>query len=146
MSSEDPAISDAAPDVSGETVVLYGNSFVDRVTFVSTTFSALVLCIGKVVHDDSEVLVPLVDVKFEGPAGLDQSASKTLFSEMMPLENMAYILEDMSSDLITICRHLKGSSSGQMKPDPKRMGETKRFLAEAKSNLERCLADLENFG
>jgi len=147
MSNEDTALPNAASDVSDDdTVVLYGNSFVDRMTFVSRTFSALVMCVGKVLGDDGEVLVPLVDVKFEGPTGIDQSASKILFSEMMPLDNMAYILEDVSSDLIIICAHLKAASSGRLKPDPKKLGETKRFLADAKGNLERCLADLENVG
>jgi hypothetical protein len=147
MSNEDGAISNAATDVSDDdTLVLYGSSFVDRMTFVSRTSSALVMCVGKMVRDDSEILVPLVEVKFEGPTGMDQSASKILFSELMPLENVAYILEDVSSDLITICAHLKAAGSGQLKPDPKKLSETKRYLADAKGNLERCLADLENVG
>ncbi|VIO69555.1 hypothetical protein CI1B_27610 [Bradyrhizobium ivorense] len=144
MPNEDLGVSNMSDvAIDPDSVVLYGNSLVDRVTYVSATFSSLIMSMGKVAGDGREVLVPLVEVKFEGPAAHDESASKTFFSEMMPLENIAFILEDISSDLTTVCRHLSEVSAGPVKPDIKRLSETRRFLAEAKGNLEKCLGDLE---
>ena len=143
-----PGELDAAPEAAEDSdeLVLYGNSFVDRVTYVSGTFSSLIMCMGKTARAGDDVLVPLVEMTLQGPVGPDESASKTLFSEMMPFENVAFILKDVSGDLITVCRQLNASSSGRMKPDAKRLAETKRLLVEAKGNLEKCLADIEGIG
>ncbi|SDD32947.1 hypothetical protein SAMN05216337_101021 [Bradyrhizobium brasilense] len=127
-------------------VVLYGSALVDRLTYISTTFSSLIMSVGKAARDDRDVLVPLVEVKFEGPTGQDEAVSKTFFSELVPLENVAFVLEDISSDFTTICRHLSGVSAGPVKPDFKRLGETKRLLNEAKDHIEKCLAELEGIG
>jgi hypothetical protein len=127
-------------------VVLYGSALVDRLTYISTTFSSLIMSMGKAAHDDHDVLVPLVEVKFEGPTGQDDAVSKTFFSELVPLENVAFVLEDISNDLTTICRHLNAVSAGPVKPDFKRLGETKRLLNEAKDNIEKCLTELEGIG
>ncbi|MBB4380447.1 hypothetical protein [Bradyrhizobium sp. SBR1B] len=127
-------------------VVLYGSALVGRLTYISTTFSSLIMSVGKAARDDRDVLVPLVEVKFEGPIGQDDTLSKTFFSELVPLENVAFVLEDMSNDLTTICGHLSAVSAGPMKPDFKRLGETKRLLNEAKDNIAKCLADLEAIG
>lgn len=127
-------------------VVLYGSALVDRLTYISTTFSSLIMSVGKAARDDRDVLVPLVEVKFEGPTGQDEAVSKTFFSELVPLENVAFVLEDISNDLTTICRHLSAVSAGPVKPDFKRLGETKRLLNEAKDNIEKCLAELKGIG
>ncbi|WP_407114570.1 hypothetical protein [Bradyrhizobium sp. LMG 9283] len=63
--------------------------------------------------------------------------------ELVPLENIAFVLEDMSNDLSTVCHHLSAVGGSPVKPDFKRLGETRRLLNEAKGNLEKCLADLE---
>lgn len=127
-------------------VVLYGSALVDRLTYISTTFSSLIMSVGKAARNDRDVLVPLVEVKFEGPTGQDEAVSKTFFSELVPLENVAFVLEDISNDLTTICRHLSAVSAGPVKPDFKRLGETKRLLNEARDNIEKCLAELEGIG
>ncbi|GGI25659.1 MULTISPECIES: hypothetical protein [Bradyrhizobium] len=129
-----------------ESLVLYGNTLLDRLTFVSTTFSSLIMSMGRVGRDNREVLVPLVEVRFEGPSGQDESALKSFFSELVPLENLAFVLEDISGDLATVCHQLSAVSEGPVKPDLRRLAETSRFLQDAKSNLDKCLADLERIG
>ncbi|MGY3034292.1 hypothetical protein ACVIIV_003462 [Bradyrhizobium sp. USDA 4354] len=147
MSNEDHSAS--KPDEAQsdpDAVMLYGSALVDRLTYISTTFSSLVMSMGRAARDNRDVLVPLVEVKFEGPTGQDDTVSKTFFAELVPLENIAFVLEDMSNDLTTVCHHLSAVSAGPVKPDFKRLGETRRLLNEAKGNLEKCLADLERIG
>ncbi|UWU75577.1 hypothetical protein N2603_37135 [Bradyrhizobium huanghuaihaiense] len=147
MSTED--LSASKPDEAQsdpDAVMLYGSALVDRLTYISTTFSSLVMSMGRAARDNRDVLVPLVELKFEGPTGQDDTISKTFFSELVPLENIAFVLEDMSNDLTTVCHHLSAVGAGPVKPDFKRLGETRRLLNEAKGNLEKCLADLERIG
>ncbi|MGY3396441.1 hypothetical protein CO683_40595 [Bradyrhizobium ottawaense] len=147
MSNEDlGALNVDEPQSDPDAVMLYGSALVDRLTYVSTTFSSLVMSMGRAARDNQDVLVPLVEVKFDGPTGQDDTVSKTFFSELVPLENIAFVLEDMSNDLTTVCHHLSAVSAGPVKPDFKRLGETRRLLNEAKGNLEKCLADLERIG
>lgn len=131
------------PQSDPDAVMLYGSALVDRLTYVSTTFSSLVMSMGRAARDNRDVLVPLVEVKFEGPTGQDDTVSKFFFSELAPLENLAFVLDDISNDLTTVCRHLSAVNAGPVKPDFKRLGETRRSLNEAKADLEKCLADLK---
>ncbi|WIW50099.1 hypothetical protein ML401_36940 (plasmid) [Bradyrhizobium sp. 62B] len=147
MSSEDvDALKTEETQGSSDSVVVYGNALLDRLTYVSTTFSSLIMSMGRAARDDREILVPLVEVKFEAPSGQDETASKTFFSELLPLENLAFVLEDVSSDLATVCHQLSTVSEGPVKPDFRRLAETRKFLQDAKSNLDKCLADLERIG
>ncbi|WP_407114569.1 hypothetical protein [Bradyrhizobium sp. LMG 9283] len=52
------------PQSDSDAVMLYGSALVDRLTYISTTFSSLVMSMGKAARDNSDVLVPLVEVKF----------------------------------------------------------------------------------
>lgn len=146
MSTEDD-LGDLSPDEpqsAPDAVMLYGSALVDRLTYISSTFSSLVMSVGRA-RDNRDVLVPFVEVKFEGPTGQDDPVSKSFFSELVPLENIAFVLEDISNDLTTVCQHFSAVAAGPVKPDFKRLGETQRLLT-AKGNLEKCLADLEKIG
>lgn len=80
MSNED--LSASKPDEvqsDPDAVMLYGSALVDRLTYISATFSSLVMSMGRAARDDRDVLVPLVEVKFDGPAGQDDTVPKTFF-------------------------------------------------------------------
>lgn len=148
MSTEDD-LGDLSPDEpqsAPDAVMLYGSALVDRLTYISSTFSSLVMSVGRAARDNRDVLVPFVEVKFEGPTGQDDPVSKSFFSELVPLANIAFVLEEISNDLTTVCQHFSAVAAGPVKPDFKRLGETQRLLNEAKGNLEKCLADLEKIG
>ncbi|WP_247493266.1 hypothetical protein [Bradyrhizobium sp. 142] len=107
MSTEDDlgALSPDAPQSDPDAVMLYGSALVDRLTYISSIFSSLVMSVGRAARDDRDVLVPFVEVKFEGPTGQDDPVSKSFFSELVPLENIVFVLEDISNDLTTVCQH-----------------------------------------
>jgi hypothetical protein len=82
-------------------------------------------------------------MRFDGPEGDDNSGSTPLFSQVLPLDNAAYVVEDISSDLVLVCRQFRSVSSGGTGPEMQRLEATKHFLTDAKRNLERCLDELD---
>lgn len=142
MSTEDQSASLTTEGIAEDTLVLYGQSLVDRVTYISSTYTSLLMCMGKVAQDKPDVLVPLVDVRFDGP-NTEAATPNTLFYQLMTIENLAFVLEDVTNDLMTVCQHLSAASSGRAKPDANRLSTMKTYLSQAKSNLERCLSEIE---
>lgn len=143
MSTEDQSASLTTEGLAEDTLVLYGQSLVDRVTYISSTYTSLLMCMGKVAQDKPDVLVPLVDVRFDGPNTDEAATPNTLFYQLMTIENLAFVLEDVTNDLMTVCQHLSAASSGRAKPDANRLSTMKTYLSQAKSNLERCLSEIE---
>ncbi|QOZ23799.1 hypothetical protein [Bradyrhizobium sp. CCBAU 51753] len=148
MSNEDRVASAASQASSNEhdTVVVYGQAVVDHMTYVSSSYTSLLMCMGQTVKDAEAVLVPFVEIKFDGPRNEEGEASGALFSAAMPLENIAFVLEDVSSDLIAVLTHLTAVSSGRAKLEPRRIAATKQYLSDTKQNLEKCLAELDAMG
>ncbi|MGL9623129.1 hypothetical protein QRQ56_34730 [Bradyrhizobium sp. U531] len=143
MSTEDQSALTPTEGLTEETLVLYSQSVVDRVIYVPSTYTTLLTCMGKVSQDAPDVLVPLVDVRLNGPLVEDAAVSSPLFYQLMTLENLTFVLEDMTSDLVKVCQHLGAASSGRAKPDVGQLSSMRSYLSQAKANLEKCLSELE---
>jgi hypothetical protein len=144
VSSVDQPDPVASSDSSyGGPITLLGQS-VGNATLVSVTYTSLLMCMGRLGEEDeaSEVLVPFVEMKFDGPE-TEGGSAPALFSEILTLDNAAYILGDISSDLVTVCRQFHSVSSGKTAPEMRRLDATRRFFSEAKLNLEKCISELD---
>lgn len=134
--------SDRSDDPSGP-VTLLGQS-ASNATLVSVTYTSLLMCIGRLGEDaTNEVLVPFVEMKFDGPDAADGLKAPELFSQVLTLDNAAYVLSDISSDLAQICRQFRSVSSGKTPPEMRRLEATKRFFSEARGYLETCISELD---
>ncbi|QOZ36340.1 hypothetical protein [Bradyrhizobium sp. CCBAU 53421] len=142
MSTEDQSGSTPTEGLAEDSIILYGQSLVDRVTYVPSTYTSLLMCMGKVTQNGPDVLVPLVDVRLDGPI-VDDTTRSTLFYQLMTIENLAFVLEDVTSDLTAVCQQLGAVSSGRAKPDILRLSAMKAYLSQAKANLEKCLSEIE---
>jgi hypothetical protein len=119
------------------------NQHIGGATVISSTYTSLLMCMGRVGGDESnEVLVPFVEMKFNGPKREDGAGSE-LFSQILTLDNAAYVLGDVFDDLATVCRQFRSVGSGAAL-EMTRLEATKRFLSEAKVSLEACIADLDS--
>jgi hypothetical protein len=143
MSTEDQSAPTPTEGPTEETLVLYSQSVVDRVIYVPSTYTTLLMCMGKVAQGAPDVLVPLVDVKLNGPIAENATAPITLFYQLMTLENLTFVIEDMTSDLAQVCQQFRAASSGQTKPDVDQLATMKSYLSQAKANLEKCLSEIE---
>ncbi|WP_354126420.1 hypothetical protein [Bradyrhizobium sp. RT9b] len=92
------------------------------------------------------MLVPLVDVRLDGPLPEDGEPATPIFYQLVTLDNLAFVLEDMTNDLTTVCQQLAATSSGRSKPDADWLTAVKKNFSEAKANLEKCLSEIESIG
>jgi hypothetical protein len=126
-------------------LALFGSAVAGNATFVSSTYTSLLMLVGRVGDDNesNEVVVPFVEMRFDGPESEGSAVSTQLFSQVLPLDNAAYLVEDITSDLALVCRQFRSISSGETGPEMQRLQATMHFLSDAKRNLEKCLAELE---
>ena len=135
VADEDPATEPPALNVFGQ--------IVDRLVTISYTSTSLIMCMGRFGDDESShVLVPFAEVKFASSDRDDGSAAVPLFSQLLTLDNAAYLIADLSSDFRSICQQLQKVSTGEVSSDAVRLEHTKRFLSDAKNSIEGCLEEL----
>jgi hypothetical protein len=121
------------------------NQHIGGATYISSTYTSLLMCMGLVRGDEAnEVLVPFVEMKFKGPEREDGTGPVELFSQILTLDNAAYVLGDIFSDMATVCRQFRSISSGDTALEMTRLEATKLFLSEAKASLETCIAELDS--
>ena len=138
----DISIADEDATAEASALNVFGQ-IVDRLVTISYTTTSLLMCMGRFGDDESSyVLVPFAEVKFASSDGDDGSAAVPLFSQLLTLDNAAYMIADLSSDFRSVCQQLQKVSTGDVSSDAVRLEHTKRFLSEAKSSIEGCLEEL----
>ncbi|MEJ0050164.1 MAG: hypothetical protein WDN02_02925 [Methylovirgula sp.] len=127
-----------------DTLILYGQSLAERVSYISSSYTTLLMSMGKRARGGPDLLVPLVDVRFEGPLAEDGTTASPIFYQLVTLDNLAFVLEDMTNDLTTVCSQLNAICSSRAKPDADWLSSVKRHFTSAKANLEKCLSQIES--
>jgi hypothetical protein len=88
------------------------------------------------------MLAPYAEFHLEVARNGDDSGDRTIFSELLTLENVAYLIGDMARDFAEASEHLAEMSKGSLKPMPERVAAMIGYLEIAKAETQRALAVL----
>jgi hypothetical protein len=127
--------------------VMVHGLYVDSVSVIPKTAASLHLLPAWLDDDDAEekpkVLVPFAEMRLGG-GSIQASVTDgedidppTLFTASIPLENLAYILLDLTSDMKRICNEIC-SMSGDLAVDPARMAHVRYFAAHLERQARLC--------
>lgn len=98
-------------------------------------------------HD--KILMPFAEVRLGGGslrAGVDTDEEPpTLFTANMPIENLAYILLDLTADLKRMCREVCEMGQGPLAVDAVRMAHVRYFVAHLERQARLCRLRLDAF-
>jgi hypothetical protein len=141
----------APPAVKPATMV---SAFTKSINIVPRTAATLHLMPGRLEdgskEEQTKVLVPFAEVRLGGgviadlPAELtDEDEMPTLFSANMPLENLAFVLLDLTSDLKRLCTEAAAISGGELSVDPARMAHVRYFVAHLERQARQCRLRLD---
>lgn len=126
-------------------------TYFETVKVIPRTLASLHLMPGQLGDDSDETnrtaLLPLAEVRL-GSAPLsgdseNDDESATLITANLPLENLAYVLLDLTSDLKRICSDICDMGEGRVVVDPARMAHVRFYLAhlERQARLARVRLD-----
>lgn len=119
--------------------------FLDGVDLITSTSMTLLICPGRVEHDEREIMVPFVSLGMVGSKqGLnDDGDSEKLFSRLLSLENATYLGCDIIAELSFVLESLVQLSAGPVKPNLVGMYSMKTFLQDAREKIDASLGALE---
>ena len=143
----DGPVADAAPaqkeERGPEAVRMYGD-FLDNVTVVRNSLMSLLLAVGNIEEATGKidetpgksVLVPFVEMKLEGE-------QDPYFAHVLTLDNVAYLICDLTSDFKVVCEQLLSVVGGGMPAEAGRIEQTREYIKAAKEFTEQSLKDLD---
>ena len=153
-----PPIRRAASAIPGppeiEPVAMSGR-FVDTVSIVPRTNASLHMMPGRFGKPGDEqrrkVLVPFAEMRLGGmpikklveAEDQDESDPPTIFSASLPLENLAYVLLDLTNDLKRMCQEVCAIGDGELAVDPARMAHIRYFVAHLERQARLCRMGLD---
>ncbi len=141
---QSPVVADALAEAPPLPTLTVFSDFVRDVVVVSATNTSLLTCIGRLGEGaDNEVVVPFVEVKFEGQEPPDGAVPPAFFSQLLTLDNAAFLIADLSQDFGGVCEHLRKMSTGEVKAERARLDLVRHYLMEAKANIAQSLATVE---
>ena len=133
---------EALPEIPSVTL---SGDFFDQVVTVPLTQMSLLMAVGQVGDEGDHVLIPFVETKL-GRTEAEGAEPEDLFSQLLTLENAAFLVSDLAGDLRLACAHLGNMADGPLRPEPARMEYVRRFLVRAQANVSACLAELDGPG
>jgi hypothetical protein len=135
--------------------VQVSGAFIDSVKIIPKTIATFVLSLGRLGDSDDEdsqkVLVPFAEVRLGGGpisemvdgARSEDEDPPTLFLESLPLENLAYVLLDLTGDLKRICYEICSLGQSELAVDPARMAHVRYFMAHLERQARLCRIRLD---
>jgi hypothetical protein len=136
-------VSESVDDLPDEpTISVYGD-FIDHVGIIQTSLMSLLLGVGRLKDDaDVSVLIPYIEMKLSGAEPEEGVDSGPLFSQILTLDNAAYVIADLLGDFKLVCENLRSLSNGELRPEPARIEKTRQFILAAQTQLSGCLDEL----
>lgn len=120
---------------------------------IARTNAALHLVTGRLESEadtpDKKVLVPFAEMRIGGArvADIDETFdpedAETLHSSTVSLENMAYMVLDLATDLRRLCVEATQLSQGDLAVDPLRMAHVRYFVAHLERQARMCRISLD---
>ncbi|MGY2811948.1 hypothetical protein [Bradyrhizobium sp. USDA 4506] len=140
-----PETEERSPDA----VRMYGD-FLDNVTVVRNSLMSLLLAVGSIegTTDRTDkapgkgpvpgqpVLVPFVEMKLEGE-------QEPYFANVLTLDNVAYLIYDLTQDFKVVCEQLLSVTRGGMPPEAGRIELSKEWMKLASEQAADAFRDLE---
>jgi hypothetical protein len=140
---------EASDERSPDAVRMYGD-FLDNVTVVKNSLMSLLLAVGNIEEAAKEgqpetdqerasgqpVLVPFVEMKLEGE-------QEPYFAHVLTLDNVAYLIYDLTQDFKVVCEQLLTVSKGGMPPEIGRIELSKEWMKLASEHAADAFKDLE---
>lgn len=131
--------------------------YTDQVSVVAKTVASLHLLPGRLEADDADasrpVLVPFAEMRLGGGLMADLKADEpldedfepgTVFTANLSMENFAFILLDLTSDLARMCSEVAALGKGDLAVDPARMAHVRYFVAHLERQARSCRLRLDN--
>lgn len=133
--------------------VSIGATFPDGLKVIARTAAALHLTTGQLDSEDGtpgkKVLVPFAEMRIGGARvadiddTFDPEESETLHTSTVSLENMAYMVLDLATDLRRLCAEAVQLSQGELAVDPVRMAHVRYFVAHLERQARMCRLSLD---
>lgn len=115
----------------------------ERVSVVSSSATRLLATFGNVEGDISkEVLVGLVD--FALYTSSDEETAEEALQFTLTVENMSFLLADMSRDFATVCRGLARLSSDEAPVEKSRLAVMQAFLKRMRQSIDEAESALDD--
>ncbi|MCZ4267465.1 hypothetical protein O4H48_06125 [Rhodobacteraceae bacterium G21628-S1] len=117
----------------------------DQIYVVGTSRIVLTTTFGQA-SEGAPVLLPLADWQMLGHAVGEQLDQEIAFEALLPLDNIAFLLRDMSGEFREALENLEGLTSGtpnQSQMDTTRMRE---WLCDVAKQAEYAVACLDRMG
>lgn len=136
---------DASAELDGDVpeIRIFGPPASDFTVIPSSTLQ--LLCgVGEV--DDDEVIVPYLQMRLLKPGadGVEGPDFDEAFKATIPLENLTFLLLDMSRDVQRVMGRLHRLSAGPIAPEPHRIGYSVDCLRKAAVALLAAATTLED--
>lgn len=144
-STSSPEPGEEAPALPEIPSVTLSGDFFDRVATVPLTQMSLLMAVGQVGEGGNHVIIPFVETKLARAEG-EEAEPEDLFSQLLTLENAAFLVSSLAGDLRLACAHLGNMSSGPLRPEPARIEYVRRFLLRARDNVSACLDEIDRGG
>lgn len=96
---------------------------------------------GRYAEDHAATIVPFVHVKIEGIAAdkADESdEGRPIFRHSLPLENAAYLVANLSTDLKLACAHIARMSDADQ-VEPKRLAMVRHLTSHTVHEMLNCI-------
>ena len=137
--------------------VVIGGLFPDTVNVIPKTLVSLHLMTGRLEEEGEaegrqKVLVPFAELRLGGGSiaemlndGLiaDNADPPTLFATTLSIENTAFVLLDLMSDLRRICVEVTSLAQGELVVEPGRMAHVRYFVAHLERQARLCRRSLD---
>lgn len=112
--------------------------FLDDVLKVSEGAMSLLISPGELAPTEEKVLVPFVAVTMSGESEFNGQGVEKVFSDILSIENSAYVLATWSDELARVTEELLLISSGTLKPNYLQMKQMAIHLELANDAIARC--------
>ncbi len=120
----------------------------DAIDAFPVNYAVMSLIMGVGALDDGmATLVPFVDMEIAGPdiedGEEDGEGPEVLFSEVVTLENAAFVMAALLRDYGAICGHLADLAEGKLRPEPARVTQARMYMLEAREQVQACIERLD---
>ncbi len=130
--------------------IFVSGDFIDNVSYIRSTSMSANFGLGYLKDKSQEtqkaVFIPYVSLNILS-SGLNESddTPSSAFRAIMPVENAAYLIWDLSFEMAEVLLQVKDAGTGNIKIEPGRINAVKQLLRDALQKIEQCSQTLEAF-